>query len=114
MVVELAHKLEQVQHMDGLLEQVQDMDMDGLLEQVLDMDTLLEQVLVVEQVQHMDVLLAHKLVEEQAHQLVSVRLQVELYFEWAHQQVVQNFEHKVVVQEKDKDKAGRQVHRMDT
>jgi hypothetical protein len=50
MVVELVHTLEQVQHMDGLLEQVP----------------------AVEQAQDMGILLVRILVEEQAHKLVSV------------------------------------------
>jgi hypothetical protein len=52
MVVELAHKPEQVQDKDGLREKVP----------------------AVEQAQHMDGLLVLALVEEQAHKLVSVRL----------------------------------------
>ncbi len=92
MVVELVHKLEQVQHMDDQLEKA----------------------LAVEQAQHMVDLLVPVLVEEQAHHMVSGRLQVELYFEWVHQQVGKNFGDKVVVQEQGKDKAVEQGHHMGT
>ena len=86
------------------------------MEHVLHMDDQLGRALAVEQVQDTDMgdLLERVLVEEQAYKLVLVRLQVELYVEWAYQLVVQYFENKVVVQEQDMDTAVEQVHRMDT